>query len=52
MKLYKVGGCVRDTFLGMPSKDIDYAVEASSFDQMRQEMIDKGFNIFLKLPNF
>lgn len=52
MKLYKVGGCVRDTFLGMPSKDIDYAVEASSFDQMRQEMIDKGFNIFLETPQF
>ena len=24
-KLYKVGGCVRDTLLGLKSKDIDYS---------------------------
>lgn len=26
MKMYEVGGCVRDEILGVPSKDIDYSV--------------------------
>ena len=35
MNFYKVGGCVRDSFLNIKSKDIDYAVEANSFEEMK-----------------
>ena len=36
IKFYKVGGYVRDMQLGVKSKDIDYAVEAASY----QDMVD------------
>jgi tRNA nucleotidyltransferase (CCA-adding enzyme) len=51
-KFYIVGGCVRDMLLGVKSKDIDYAVEAESFDAMRQAIIDRGGKIFLESPEF
>ncbi|MBU3551014.1 polynucleotide adenylyltransferase [Polynucleobacter sp. MWH-Berg-3C6] len=39
MKIYAVGGAIRDTLMGLPVHDIDYVVVGSSVD----EMIDKGF---------
>lgn len=39
MKVYKVGGFVRDTLLGLDPKDIDYVVVGSS----PEEMLSKGF---------
>jgi tRNA nucleotidyltransferase (CCA-adding enzyme) len=50
--IYEVGGCVRDGILGLQSKDIDYAVETSSFSQMREEMLAQRFKIFLESPQF
>ena len=52
MKIYQVGGSVRDEFLNIKSKDIDYAVEADSFGDMRKYMIDNGYNIFLETPQY
>ena len=49
-KFYKVGGCVRDSILGVPSKDVDYAVECSSYEEMKQAIIDRGGVIFLEQP--
>ena len=34
MKIYRVGGAVRDAILGLPVKDIDYVVIGSSPEQM------------------
>ena len=34
MKIYRVGGAVRDALLGLPVKDIDYVVIGSSPEQM------------------
>jgi tRNA nucleotidyltransferase (CCA-adding enzyme) len=39
MKIYLVGGWVRDTLLGLEPKDADYVVVGAT----PQEMIDKGF---------
>ena len=39
MKIYAVGGAIRDTLMGLPVHDIDYVVVGSSVD----EMIAKGF---------
>lgn len=39
MKIYMVGGCVRDKLLGLEPKDYDYVVVGSTHD----EMISKGF---------
>jgi tRNA nucleotidyltransferase (CCA-adding enzyme) len=49
---YKVGGCVRDDLLGIPSKDIDYAVEANSYNELRDDLIDRGAKIFQERPEY
>ena len=51
-KIFKVGGAVRDSFLGRISKDIDFAVETDSFDSMRQIILGKGGKIFVETPKF
>lgn len=64
-KLYKVGGCVRDSLLGIESKDIDFSFEFTSefIDKFKEEPIDgfyevmnnilksEGFEIFLETPS-
>jgi tRNA nucleotidyltransferase (CCA-adding enzyme) len=52
IKLYRVGGCVRDKILGVKSKDIDFSVEAPSFDAMRDEIVRRGGEIFLEKPEY
>lgn len=52
VKLYKVGGCVRDEILGLKSKDIDYAVTASSYEEMKDYLISLEANIFLEKPEY
>jgi tRNA nucleotidyltransferase (CCA-adding enzyme) len=39
MKIYAVGGAIRDTLMGLPVHDIDYVVVGSSIE----EMVAKGF---------
>jgi tRNA nucleotidyltransferase (CCA-adding enzyme) len=51
IKIYKVGGCIRDKFLGLPIHDIDYCVEAPSFDAMRDYIVnERGGKIYLETP--
>jgi tRNA nucleotidyltransferase/poly(A) polymerase len=58
MKIYLVGGAVRDKLLGVQSNDLDYVVVLDSIDMtpsqgynvMRQYMIKEGFSIFLDTP--
>lgn len=52
VKFYKVGGCVRDIFFGRRSKDIDFAVEAPSFEAMENALKERGVEIFLSKPEF
>lgn len=59
MTFRKVGGCVRDQLLGVPTKDIDFSVEipslvgvnaATGFNAMREELEARGFHIFVETP--
>lgn len=52
MKIYEVGGSVRDGFLGIPTNDYDFAVEAESYDAMREELVKKGLVIWQERPEF
>lgn len=54
LKLYQVGGSVRDKLIDPLSKpkDIDYAVECSSFQVMKDTLISRGFRVFLEKPEF
>ena len=57
-KIYKVGGCVRDTYLGIDSKDIDFTFVLDNIDRsveegfqiMTEYLEHKGFTIFLSTP--
>lgn len=51
-RFFTVGGCIRDEILGLQSKDIDFAVEAESFSAMREEIIQRGGEIFLETPQY
>jgi poly(A) polymerase len=56
LKLFKVGGCVRDGLLGVHTKDIDFTVVLDDINQtvdqgwdtMLTFLKDQGFKVFLK----
>jgi|WetSurMetagenome_2_1015567.scaffolds.fasta_scaffold227696_2 tRNA nucleotidyltransferase (CCA-adding enzyme) len=52
IKIYKVGGAVRDQFLNRPNKDVDFAVEAESYDAMKEYILANGGKIYLETPEF
>ena len=52
MKMFEVGGAVRDGLLGLVSKDRDFAVEAESFDAMKSALEALGFEFFVVTPEF
>lgn len=52
---YEVGGAIRDELLGIPLdeiKDIDFAVEAESYEDMKDDLLKKGVEIFLETPDY
>ena len=52
IKMWEVGGHVRDSLLGIESKDIDIAVEAPSWEVMREFVQKNTQKIFLEKPEF
>lgn len=52
IRLFEVGGCVRDELLGLASKDVDFAVEAPGFGAMERHIKGMGLKIFLSKPEF
>ena len=50
MKIYRVGGCVRDRLLGLPVNDIDWVVTGATAEQMLDlgyKSIGRDFPVFL-----
>src|SRR5688572_2507881 len=52
VKVFEVGGAVRDKLLGLRPKDIDFAVEAPSFKAMHEFVSSTCSTIFLIKPEF
>lgn len=52
IKIYQVGGYVRDQFLGIKSNDIDFSVEASSFEEMHEYVKANCKQIYLVKPEY
>lgn len=59
MRMYMVGGAVRDEIIGIKSKDIDYTVVLDEdetpndpFRYMCNRLADSGFKIFLESPEY
>ena len=58
VKIYKVGGCVRDEFLGLESKDIDFTFVLGDinisvdegFKVMESWLAERNYTIFLSTP--
>lgn len=58
MKIYLVGGAVRDALLGVKSNDLDYVMVLDNtnitieegYTIMKQYMLNEGFTIFLETP--
>jgi tRNA nucleotidyltransferase (CCA-adding enzyme) len=51
IQVYEVGGTVRDRILGVPNKDNDFAIEAPSYEAMRDYILERG-RIYLENPEF
>lgn len=49
-RTYLVGGALRDEYLKLPNKDLDYVVLAPSFDALRDELLADGCKIFTENP--
>lgn len=52
LNFFEVGGCVRDEMLGLPIKDVDFAVEAPSFSFMVAALKAQGFKVFQEREEF
>lgn len=50
--IFLVGGAVRDLVLKENPKDFDFSVESNSFDEMKESIINNGFEIFLESPQY
>lgn len=50
--MYLVGGAVRDQFMGLSPKDMDFAVEAPSYAAMKEDILARGGEIFLETEKF
>lgn len=51
IRIFEVGGAVRDALLGVPNKDRDFAVEAPSWDAMRAHVHGIASKVFLETPD-
>jgi tRNA nucleotidyltransferase/poly(A) polymerase len=52
VKVFRVGGAVRDSFIGRENKDVDFAVEAESYETMKEYIVANGGKIYLETPEF
>jgi tRNA nucleotidyltransferase/poly(A) polymerase len=60
-QFYEVGGCVRDSLLGLNSKDVDFSVVAApglfqtaleAFEALLERLQGEGFKVFEAKPDF
>ena len=49
---YRVGGCVRDYVMGVPSKDIDLLAIGGSFEELEQDVVNNGGQIYISKPEY
>lgn len=60
-QFFEVGGCVRDSLLGLSSKDVDFSVvaqeglfqdAATAFAALEAHLVEEGFKVFESRPEF
>lgn len=52
IRIFEVGGSIRNELLGRPAADRDFSVLAPSYKAMREYLLSKGATIFQERPQF
>ena len=52
MRIFEVGGSIRNELLGLPANDRDYAVLAPDYQTMKDYLLSRGAVIFQERPEF
>ena len=52
IKIYEVGGSIRDFLLGVQNKDRDFCVIAKSYEDMKNYLLLRGATIYLERPEY
>ncbi len=52
IRIFEVGGSIRNELLGLPANDRDFAVLAPDYDTMKADLLSKGATIFQERPQF
>lgn len=52
IRIFEVGGSIRNELLGKSAKDRDFAVIAPDYETMRQYLLDRGAAIYQERPQF
>ena len=52
IRVFEVGGSIRDELMGRPSSDRDFAVIAPDYGAMRQYLLDQGATFYQERPQF
>ena len=52
IRIFEVGGSIRNELLGKSAKDRDFTVIAPDYDTMRQYLLDKGATFYQERPQY
>ncbi len=52
IRIFEVGGSIRNELLGLSANDRDFSVLAPSFESMRDYLLSRGATIFQERPHF
>ncbi len=52
IRIFEVGGSIRNELLGRPASDRDFAVLAPSYDAMKEYLVSRNATIFQERPQF
>lgn len=52
MRVFEVGGAVRDKLMGLDPKDFDFAVECDKFEDIIEHIESSGGKVYLSTPEF
>jgi tRNA nucleotidyltransferase (CCA-adding enzyme) len=52
IRIFEVGGSIRNELLGLPANDRDFSVLAPNYESMRDYLLSQGATIFQERPQF